>query len=138
MKGTASTIPHPAKSAFHARGNLVAAMVVDSVGTGLFVPFAIIYFLHTTSLPLAVIGLSLSAAALAALPTPVAVGVLVDRFGPQRVVGAGNLVSAAAFIAYLFVDSKWQLVAAAFVASFGQAMFWTATRSLIAAITESG
>jgi hypothetical protein len=84
MKGTDSTTPHAAKSAFHARGNLVAAMVVDSLGTGLFVPFVIIYFLHTTSIPLAVIGVSLSAAALAALPTPVAVGVLVPSSSTFR------------------------------------------------------
>jgi MFS family permease len=64
-------------------------------------------------------------------------GWLIDRFSPQRLVGAGNLVSAAAFVTYLFVGSTWQLVAAAFVASVGQATFWTATRALIGAITES-
>lgn len=72
---SARPTPRGAKSAFHGRGKLVAAMVVDSVGTGLFLPFVIVYFLHTTSMPLAVIGVSLSAGALAALPTPVAVGV---------------------------------------------------------------
>lgn len=124
-------------SAFRGRGMLVAAMVVDSIGTGLFLPFVVVFFLHMTTLPLAVIGASLSAAALAALPTPVLVGVLIDRFGAQRLVGGGNLVSAVAFFAYLVVGSAWQLVAAAFVAGVGQATFWTATRALVGVIAES-
>jgi MFS family permease len=122
------------REVFRGHGLLVGAMVVDGVGTGLFLPFGIVYFLHTTSIPLAVIGVGLSAAALAALPTPVAVGGLIDRFGPRRVVAAGNLISAAAFLGYLFVDSAWQLVIAAFLASAGQATFWTATRVLVGVV----
>jgi MFS family permease len=109
-------------------------MAVDSVGTGLFVPFAIVYFLHITALPLTLIGAGLTTAYLVALPTPVAVGLLIDRLGPRRVVAAGNLLSAIAFTGYLFVGSLWQLIVAAFVASVGQATFWTATRALIAVI----
>lgn len=127
----------PGASAFHGRGMLVAAMVVDSIGTGLFLPFVVVYFLHTTTLPLAVIGASLSAAALAALPTPVLVGVLIDRFGALQLVAGGNIVSAVAFLAYLVVGSTWQLMAAAFVAGVGQATFWTATRALVGVIVES-
>jgi MFS family permease len=122
------------RETFQGHGLLVRAMIVDGVGTGLFLPFGIVYFLHTTSIPLAVVGVGLSAAALAALPTPVAVGPLIDRFGPRQVVAAGNLLSAAAFLGYLFVDSAWQLVIAAFLASVGQATFWTATRVLVGVV----
>jgi MFS family permease len=118
------------------RGNLLAAMAVDSIGTGLFVPFAIVYFLHITTLPLTLIGAGLTTAYLVALPTPVAVGTLIDRLGPRRVVAAGNLLSAVAFTGYLFVGSLWQLIMAAFVASVGQATFWTATRALVAVVAR--
>lgn len=110
---------------------LVAAMIVDGTGTGLFLPFGVVYFLHTTSLSLAEVGAGLSGAAIAALPVPVAIGMLIDRFGPQRVVVVGNLLSAGAFVGYLFVDSQLALVVAAFVASTGQATFWTGTRVLV-------
>ena len=126
----------PTPSAFRGRGGLVAAMLVDSIGTGLFLPFVVVYFLHMTSLPLPVIGVSLSVAALAALPTPALVGALIDRFGAQRMVGLGNLVSAVAFLAYVVVGSAWQLVAAAFLVSVGQTTFWTATRALVGVIAE--
>ena len=121
---------------FRGHGRLVAAMVVDGIGTGLFLPFGIVYFLHTTSISLAAIGASLSAAALLALPAPIAVGPLIDRYGPRRLVAAGNLLSAAAFASYLIVGSVWQLIAAALVASLGQATFWTATRALVTVVAD--
>jgi MFS family permease len=111
-------------------------MAVDSIGTGLFLPFAVLYFLHTTALPLTLIGGGLTAAYLVALPTPVAVGPLLDRFGPRRVIAAGNLLSVLAFTGYIFVGSLWQLILAALVASVGQATFWTATRALVALIAR--
>lgn len=119
---------------FAGHSKLVAAMVVDGVGTGLFLPFGIVYFLHTTSISLEAIGASLSAAALLALPAPLVAGPLIDRYGPRRMVAAGNMLSAAAFAGYLVVGSVWQLIAAALLASVGQAAFWTATRSLVAAV----
>jgi MFS family permease len=118
------------------RGGLVAAMAVDSIGTGMFLPFAVLYFLHTTALPLTLIGAGLTTAYLVALPTPVVVGPLLDRFGPRRVVAAGNLLSALAFTGYIFVGSLWQLIMVAFVASVGQATFWTATRALVAVVAR--
>ena len=119
------------------RGGLVAAMAVDSTGTGLFLPFTILYFLHTTALPLTLIGAGLTTAYLVAVPALVVVGPLLDRFGPRRVVAAGNLLSALAFTGYLFVGSAWQLILAAFVASTGQATFWTATRALVAVVARA-
>jgi MFS family permease len=99
-------------------------------------PFAIIYFLHTTALSLTAIGAALTTARLLALPAPVLAGSLIDRFGSRRVFAAGDLVGAAGFIGYLFVGSAWELIAAAFVVSAGQAIFWTASRSLVRQIAE--
>ena len=113
------------------RRPLLVALVVDGIGSGLFLPFAVLYFLHTTTIALATVGASLTAASLLALPTPLAVGPLIDRFGPRALTVAGNLVSAAAFGAYLVVGQPWQLVAAAFVAGVGQTTSWTALVSLV-------
>jgi MFS family permease len=112
-------------------GRLVAALAVDSIGTGLFLPFGVVYFLHTTSLSLAVIGAGLTVARLLAIPTSVVAGPLIDRFGARTVLASGNLLSFVAFAGYLFVGNTWQLVLAAFLASAGQATFWTASRALV-------
>ena len=132
MKGRSSTL----LDAFHRPRLLLAAMVTDSVGTGLFLPFGVAFFLGTTDLSLGTVGFALSLAALVALPTPFVVGPLVDRFGAGLLVAAGNLVSAAAFTCYLWVEDAWQLVAAACLASIGQAGFWTSTRALVGEITS--
>jgi MFS family permease len=112
-------------------------MVIDSLGTGLFVPLSIVYFLHTTTLGLAVIGGSLSAGGLLSLPSFFVVGPMIDRFGAQRLVAAGNLLGAAGLIAYLFLNSAWELVAAALAASAGLALVSTATRALVSTIARS-
>lgn len=117
------------------RGRLVSALAVDSIGTGLFLPFGVIFFLHTTSLSLAAIGAGLSMARLLSLATPIAAGYLIDRFGARRVFALGDLLGALGFVGFMLVSSIWELIAAAFVVSAGQATFWTASRTLVGEIT---
>lgn len=115
-------------------GRLVSALAVDSIGTGLFLPFGLIFFLHTTSLSLAAIGAGLSMARLLSLPAPIAAGYLIDRFGARRVFALGDLLGAIGFVGFMLVSSIWELIAAAFVVSAGQATFWTASRTLVGEI----
>jgi MFS family permease len=113
------------------RYQLAGALFTDSLGDGLFVPFAVVYFLHTTGLPLSLVGLGLSAASLGALPAAPAGGILIDRFGPAAVVIGGNLVSAVAFAGYLLVGRLWELIFFAFLAAVGNRFFWTGNLALV-------
>jgi MFS family permease len=113
------------------RYSLAGALFTDSLGDGLFVPFAVVYFLHTTGLSLPVAGFGLSAASLLALPAAPVCGVLIDRLAPARVVIIGNLISAAAFAGYLGVGNLWELVLCAFFAATGGRFFWTANLALV-------
>jgi MFS family permease len=113
------------------RYSLAGALFTDSLGDGLFVPFAVVYFLHTTGLRLTAVGLGLTAASLLALPAAPVSGIMIDRMSPARVVIIGNLVSAAAFTGYLFVTDLWQLILLAFLAAAGGRFFWTANLSLV-------
>src|SRR5262249_5248579 len=54
------------------------------------------------------------------------------------VVAAGNLISCAAFAAYLFVHGQLAVTAAAVAAGAGQATLWTGTRALIAEVARPG
>lgn len=113
------------------RYQLAAALFTDSLGDGLFVPFAVVYFLHTTGLALPVVGLGLSLASFLAIPSAPVGGVLIDRLSPARVVITGNLISAAAFTGYLLVGRLWELVFFAFFAAVGGRFFWTANLALV-------
>jgi hypothetical protein len=50
------------------RRPFVCAMVTDSMGTGMFLPFTVLYFVHTAGLSSAAVGVALTVAGFAVLP----------------------------------------------------------------------
>lgn|GEM_PF-3305338 len=129
----------PARTRFTAsarsRPGLVGAFFIDAVGTGMFIPFSLLFFLATTSMPLARIGLALSLAAVVRIPATIVAGPLSDRFGPRAAILTSQLLQAAGFTGYLFVHGFWQLVAAAVLVQIGNSVFWVAYAPLIFAIS---
>ena len=117
---------------------LFGAFLIDAVGTGMFIPFSLLYFLATTSLPLTTIGLGLSVAALVRIPATVAAGPLSDRFGPRAAIAGSQLLQAAGFAGYLFVHGFLELVAAAVLVQIGNSVFWVAYAPLIFAVAAEG
>jgi MFS family permease len=117
---------------------LVGALFIDAVGTGMFLPFSLLFFQATTPLPLARIGLGLSVAALVRIPVTIVAGPLTDRFGPRAAVIVSQLLQAAGFAGYLFVHGFWQLVAAAVLVQIGNSIFWVAYAPLIFAVAAEG
>jgi MFS family permease len=117
---------------------LVGAFLIDAVGTGMFIPFSLLFFLATTSLPLTRIGLALSVAALVRIPATIAAGPLSDRFGPRAAIVGSQLLQAAGFGGYLLVHGFWQLVAAAVLVQIGNSIFWVAYAPLIFAVAAEG
>src|SRR5688500_15596534 len=83
----------------------VSAIVADTIGSGLFMPMTIIYFLRVTDLTVVQVGSALSLSALVTLPSAFVIGSLVDRFGARRMMLIGNLVQAAGMAAYLWTES---------------------------------
>lgn len=117
---------------------LVGAIFIDAIGTGMFIPFSLLFFLATTSLPLTRIGLALSIAALVRIPATIAAGPLSDRFGPRAAVVGSQLLQAAGFAGYLVVHGFWQLVAAAVLVQIGNSIFWVAYAPLIFTVAAAG
>ncbi|WP_328914470.1 MULTISPECIES: MFS transporter [unclassified Streptomyces] len=117
-------------------GPLLTAALVDSLGTGLFLPYALLYFLDTTRVPLPTIGLALSGAAALALPCSALFGPLVDRFGARSSVVLANVAQAAGFIGYLGAGCAGQIVAYGFLVNAGQNLFWTANGVMVALVAE--
>ncbi|MCB0908903.1 MAG: MFS transporter, partial [Nocardioidaceae bacterium] len=83
----------------------VTAIAVDAVGSGVFMPLAMLYFLAVTPLSLVQVGAAISLASAAALPAGPVVGSLVDRFGAKRLLLVGNALQAVGYAAYLFTQS---------------------------------
>jgi len=117
---------------------LVGAFLIDAIGTGMFIPFSLLFFLATTSLPLTRIGLGLSIAALVRIPVTMAAGPLSDRFGPRTAIVGSQVLQAAGFAGYLFVHGFWYLVAAAVLVQVGNSIFWVAYAPLIFTVAADG
>jgi MFS family permease len=116
----------------------VVAIAVDAVGSGVFLPVSVLFFVATTELSLVRIGLALSIAAALQLPTGPLIGGLVDRVGAKRVLLTANLLEAVGFVGYVFTDSFASVLAAATVVSLGQTAFWSSFSPVVATIAAPG
>ncbi|MEO3886847.1 hypothetical protein [Nonomuraea sp. B5E05] len=80
------------------RWPLLVAVAIDALGTGLYLPLSLLYFLEVTDLDLATIGVLVSVTTALTLPVPIVVGRLVDRFGPRLVVAGGQALQGFGFL----------------------------------------
>ncbi|MGW4391765.1 MFS transporter [Streptomyces sp. NPDC004685] len=116
----------------------VAAIVIDSIGTGVFIPVSMLYFLATTSLTPVQVGAALTTAGLLALPAGPLVGGLVDRYGAKPVLQAANLAQALGFAGYLAVGQTWQIAVCAWLNSAGRAVFFGCYGVIVTALAAPG
>lgn len=116
----------------------VSAIVADTIGSGLFMPITILYFLEVTDLTLVQIGAALSVSALLTMPAAFVIGTLVDRFGGRRMMLVGNLVQAVGMLAYLWVEAFWPVALATVLLNLGRQAFWGSFGNVVTAITQRG
>ncbi|MEH3076266.1 MAG: MFS transporter [Quadrisphaera sp.] len=131
MNARPSSLPSAAR---RRRGGaaLVTALVVDSLGNGLFLPLSLVFFLELTDVPLARLGLLLTLANALTLPVPVWVGGLVDRFGARPLVVAAQLLQSVGFAAYAHVQGAVGVFVASTLVAVGVRVFWSSVFTAIA------
>lgn len=116
----------------------VTAIMADTVGSGLFMPITLLYFVATTDLSLVQIGAALSLSALCTVPTSFLVGSWVDRFGGRRVMLVGNLLQAVGTVAYLWADSFVEVAGWTLLLHVGRQAFWGSFGPVVTVITRPG
>lgn len=116
----------------------VTAIVADTVGSGLFMPLTLLYFLAMTDLSLVQIGSALSLSALVTMPGAFVIGSLVDRFGPRRMMLLGNLIQAVGMAAYLWADSLLAVALWTTLLNIGRQSFWGSFGNVVTAISAPG
>ena len=117
-------------------GRIVSATLLDSFGVGMFVPLSFLFFVLTTRLGVAEIGLGSSVATLLSLPVAPVAGSIVDRWGPRTSLIANNLLAAAGFLCYLLVDSLPTLVGSMFLVLCAERLYFASWPALVADIAE--
>jgi MFS family permease len=116
----------------------VSALAIDAVGSGIWMPLSMLYFLHQTSLTLVQLGLAMTIANLVVIPVVPVIGSLVDRVGPKRVMQVGNAGAAVAFALYPWAHSLASVTVLVFAATVTRSAFWGALGPMITQITQKG
>nr|WP_227467714.1 MFS transporter [Nocardioides lijunqiniae] len=116
----------------------VTALAIDAMGSGVFMPVSMLYFLVTTDLTLVQVGGAISLASLVALPAGPLLGSVVDRVGAKRVLLAGNALQAIGFAAFLVADSFAVVTLWTVVVTIGRTAFWGSFGNIVAAISAPG
>jgi MFS family permease len=109
---------------------LQAGTAVNYVGTGLILPFEIIYLHQARGFATATAGLVLAAImGTAAILTPFS-GVLLDRFRAKPILIIGNLACALGYAGFAFVDRPWHAFVFAAIGGAGFGVANTANQLL--------
>jgi MFS family permease len=116
---------------------LVGADAVSAVGSGLTLPFLLVYLHQVRGLGLGEAGLALSMVALAGFAGNPVGGSLVDRIGGRVTLVAGLAFSAAGSMYLTFVTEPWQAYAATATLGFGLAVIWPARTALLATVVPA-
>jgi MFS family permease len=128
----AQSLRAPARGAWRHHRPMLLAAVVDTFGEGVFMPLSFLFFLVTTHLGTAEIGLGITVATVAAFPAGFAVGSVVDRVGARRLVMLNNVLSAVGYVGYLFSHNLATLIVSVLFVAVADKIFGTAWPTYVA------
>jgi MFS family permease len=114
---------------------LQAGSLLNAFGSGVVLPFLIIYLHNVRGIPLGLAGLAAATQSCAALVSGFVAGSLSDRVGPKRVLVGALCVMTIAFALMPTIRVAWQAFALYLVWGAGSGSFWPAQSALLAALT---
>ncbi|MBM7169755.1 MFS transporter [Streptomyces sp. G44] len=115
---------------------LVSGIAVDAVGSGMYIPFSLVFFHQVTGLPLPVIGLVLTVTGLVGIAAVPAVGIAVDRFGARTMQITVYVVRGLSFACFPLADTLPLFVVVSLLTSVGTRAFPAAQEARIAELAE--
>jgi MFS family permease len=117
---------------------LLVALGIDNLGSGLFLPLAVLYGIRVVGLPVSVAGTVITIGTTVGILAPPVAGRLVDRIGPRLVVIASQIIQAAGAATYLVATNVSFVLVAALLLAAGQQTFYSSLFVLIADTARSG
>lgn len=126
-------VPHLSRDAWV----ILGGDFLSAVGSGLTLPFLLVYLNRVRGIDIEVAGLAVSTIALAGfLGNPVG-GSASDRIGPRNSLVIGLLCSAAGAASLAFVTEPWHAFGATALQGFGAAVVWPSQDALLASVVET-
>src|SRR4051812_40197832 len=134
MRGSRDFIPRlPSRAWLILVGDALSAL-----GSGLTLPFFIVYLARVRGIDLGAAGLILSAIAVAGLLCNPVGGGLADRIGARRAVIVGLLLAAVGTAGMVLVHQAWQGFVVAALYGLGMSVLWPAQDALLATAVNAG
>jgi MFS family permease len=112
----------------------LTASLIDALGSGLWLPFGLLFLVNAQDMGLTEAGASLSLGALLGLAAGPVSGWLMDLAGPLRLLIGSNAIRLVAFACYPLVTRAWQVVLVSAVISIGDRTFWTVNAPIASAL----
>jgi MFS family permease len=109
---------------------------LSAVGTGLSLPFLLVYLSQVRHLDLSVAGLAAAMIPLASFAGNPLGGWLADRAGPRNAVVAGLVVAAAGSVSVALVGEVWHAFVATGLVGLGAGLVWPAQDALLATTVD--
>ncbi|WP_369275865.1 MFS transporter [Streptomyces sp. R11] len=116
---------------------ILGADALSAVGTGLTLPFLMVYLHTVCGFAVEVAGSVLATFGLVSLVGNPLGGWLSDRCGPQRPLVAGLALSALGTAGWAVVSQPWHAFTAATIAALGISVCWPAQSALLASVVET-
>ncbi|MET7746695.1 MFS transporter [Streptomyces sp. NPDC005385] len=113
---------------------VLGADALSAVGSGLTLPFLVVYLHSVRGLDLGTAGAVTATLAMAGLVGNPLGGVWADRFGPRPVLALGWVTAGAGALLLAAVSNWWQAFTAAGVTGLGAALAWPALDTLLAEV----
>lgn len=142
MDGVSAPTPRPTLASFWhdlpREGRLLlSTVIVDALGIGFVLPFGVIYLHEVRGMPLPTVGVLLALPAAVALALLGPIGTVIDRYGPRRLQIAALCLNIAGSLVLAVAETPARAAAAFTLFGMGQAVFWPASQSLVAAVVPS-
>ena len=115
---------------------MLAGHGVSAVGTGLTLPFLLVYLDQVRGLDIGVAGLAIACIGGASLVGNPVGGLLSDRVGSRNTVVLGLVLSALGTASLTLIDASWHAFAAAALVGLGASVTWPAEDSLLATVVR--
>jgi MFS family permease len=116
---------------------MLTGVAIDAFGTGLTLPFLVVYLHDVRGIALETLGLIVAVPAAVALVLLGPIGVLVDRVGPRRVQMVALAAAAGGALSLSWADTASMAFASRVLTGVGAAAFWPANDALIASVLPS-
>jgi MFS family permease len=110
---------------------------VNAIGSGMILPFNLIYLHNVRGISLAAAGAALAVAAATAFASGLGAGSIVDRIGGRNTLVGGLLLQSAAVSLFPLIRNGWHAAALLGLFGAGTACFWPGQSTLLARLTPA-